>query len=409
MNGSDIKHIKIVYLVGGPLTKRWLSYYCVDEMAVDFDVEFWDIAALLPDGYDVSAIEERVYERTILSMDELRQNLKRLSKDTLLVNEIGLVPSHYEVLKMVASYIPNGIVIDFWTYNMWDIWNKSQAPTSQKGIKQYLYQFDAIWYISKLLHCRSMVDVRDLRKALQIRKENRHIMTEEENCKRLFKIYEMTYKPFQQYTINHPDYEKYLQVRYQKDRLDKYIVFIADDYPYHPETIIRPGYDREEVSKQYYASLNRFFDKVEKTYACKVVIAEHPSARWVHNPFDGREMVFFKTAELVRDSYAVCLHCSCAFSFAALFDKPVAILYNQALEANDPMRLETPLMAQAIRGRMVDIDTMEDITGIFQPIDKEARAFYIRTFADADSNIPNEQLMKQHFINIHNEILKTKS
>lgn len=409
MYNADVKNIKIVYLVGGPLTKRWLSYYCVDEMATDFDVEFWDIAAVLSDGYHVSAIEERVYVHTIQSIEDLRQNLKRLPKDALLVNEIGLVPSHYEVLKMVASHIPNSIIIDFWTYYMWDVWDNLQTSALKMNIKQYLYQFNMIWYAAKLLHCCSMADVRNLCQALKNRKENHRILNEEEKCKHLFKIYEMTYKPFQPYTINHPDYERYLQVRNQTERKDKYILFIADNYPYHPEIVMRPGYDREEVAKRYYMSLNRFFDKVEETYGCKVVIAEHPSAHWDVNPFDGREIVYFKTAELVRDSFAVCLHMSNAFSFATLFNKPIAILYNDALNADLSMLTDTPRLARAIHREMIDTDTIEDVSDIFQPIEGNARAQYIRTFADADSNIPNAQLMKQHFINIHNEIIKSQS
>ena len=406
MHGVDAKNIKIVYLVGGPLTKRWLSYYCVDEMSADFDVEFWDIAAILPDGYNVSSIEERPYARTILSLNDLRQNLKRLPKDTLLVNEIGLVPNHYEVLKLVSSYISNSIVIDFWTYFMWDVVEQLQTRPEGYSIKQRLYKNDIIWCVSKLLHCHSKADLQNLRQTLKNRKEDRQNIRELEKCRRLFNIYKITYKPYQQYTINHPDYEKYIQVRNTRERQDKYILFIADNYPYHPEIVMKSGYDKDEVAKQYYASLNRFLDKVEETYGCKVVIAEHPSSHWEHNPFNGREIIYFKTAELVRDSYAVCLHMSCAFSFVALFDKPVAILYNHALNANQSMLTLVPRMANAIQREIIDTDTIDDVNGIFQPICRLSRELYLRTFIEADSNKTNAQRLKEYFVEIHNEIIR---
>ena len=413
MRSVETKHIKIIYLVGGPLTKRWLSYYCVDEMATVFDVEFWDIAAILPDGYNVSSIEERPYARTILSLNDLRQNLKRLPKDTLLVNEIGLVPNHYEVLKLVSSYISNSIVIDFWTYFMWDVVDKkgsAQQTSNPKILKTRIYQYDFIWHIAKLCHCRSVNDIKKLNEGFKKRKNDRENAIIEARCKSLFKIYEMTYKPFHKYTINHPDYEKYLQVRSQKERTDKYIVFIADAYPYHPEITLLPGYNADDIAKLYYASLNRFFDIIENIYECKVVIAEHPSMHWKDNPFDGREVVYYKTAELVRDSYAVCMHASCAFSFVALFDKPVAILYNNAIDANSSIKADIHRMARAIQHKVIDTDTMgENMTNIFLPIDKRLRLQYLQTFADADCSTPNKELMKRHFINIHNEIINNLS
>ena len=407
------RDIKLVYFVSGPLSQRWLDYYHIDEMAECFDVEFWDCSAIIANSYNVNNPILRPYVLTIKNIVDFEQHLKRLPKDTLAVIEIGLIEPYYPILRRIARYIKNGIQIDFWSYAPWAITedknriliNHIDDSSILKKIKDFLYQSDVIWFIAKLSKCRNFSQVKTLYTGLEKRKRMMKIQRKEKRCKSLFKIYEMTYKPSSLYTINHPDYEKYLQLRNREDRLDRYIVFIADAYPFHPERKISPDLDIEDIARRYYASLNKFFDKVEKAYGCKVVIAEHPSAHWDTNPFNGREIVYYKTAELVRDSIGVCIHISSAISYVALFNKPVAVIYTASMDADVDMGRYTYIMADSLGLGVYDMDTIEDVSDIFQPIDKETRALYIRTFADADSNIPNAQLMKQHFINIHNEII----
>ena len=413
----DSKHIKIVYLVGGPITQRWLDYYQVDEMAKVFDVEFWNCSAILDDGYIVTNPIRRDYVVTIDGVKDYKRRLKRLPKDTIAVIEIGLVERNYAILKRASKSVTNGVIIDFWTYFMWDAVKEISEPQLPKKepiskfarLKALLYKSDVLWLVSRLIKCRSTKQMKSVYLGCKKRIEDRRSLLREEQCKSLFHLYEMTYKPHQSYTINHPDYEKYLLIKDKKERTDRYIVFIADFYPYHPEIILREGYNQKQVAKEYYDSLNRFFDKVEKQLNCKVVIAEHPSGKWEHNPFNGREIVYYKTADLVRDSIGVCLHSSCAISYAALFDKPVFIIYTKALEASSILSFYTPVMANALQREICEIDNIEDTSNIFLPIDENVRQRYIHTFADADSNKLNAERMKEHFINIHNEIIKSQS
>ena len=85
----------------------------------------------------------------------------------------------------------------------------------------------------------------------------------------------------------------------------------------------------------FYGSLNSFFSKVEQHFGCKVVIAAHPSSVYTNNPFDGRDIIYNKTCELIKDCTAVCMHTSNALSYAILFNKPLALLTNKAFNKPD--------------------------------------------------------------------------
>ena len=409
---TPYKNIKIVYLVGGPLTARWLDYYHTDEMAEMFDVEFWDCSKVIENAYKVSAPLHRDYLVRIADLDDYQRRLQSLPKDVLAVIEIGLIAKYYSILKMASRHIKNGVIIDFWTYYVWDIVKTKKQndnipqETIARRIKEKLYQYDIIWLMAKICRCRRLEQVRDVLDTYKKRKQYKKDSKEDEKCRKLFRLFEITYKPHQQFTINHPDYEKYLLIKNQVSRKDRYVVFVADYYPFHPEVTLSASYSKAEVAKEYYSSLNRFFRKVECQMNCKVVIAEHPSAKWEDNPFDGREIIYYKTAELVRDSAGVCMHCSCAFSFVALFDKPVAILYNRALEASEDMIRDTRLMASSLQTTLCNTDTAKDVSGFFRLTDREVRQHYINTFADADCNEYNVSLLKKHFESIHRMILE---
>lgn len=378
------KNIKIVFLVGGPLTNRWLSYYHLDELSQVFDVEFWDCGALIRHPYKVSGIQERNYSYTIVDENSLFLNLRRMPQNAMLMPEIGFVDENYELLKTISKYIHNCVIIDIWSFNLL----QTLRDQSDKSFK------------ARLKALRRLVK--------SSFKPPISVDSDSNKCKKLFRMFEISYRPDAKYSINHTDYEKYLEVR-DGERIveEPYIVYVGQYYPLHPEyATIEPNVDFASLVEPFYASLGRFFDKVEKQYGMPVVLAEHPSGNFSNNPFGNRKIIFYKTAELVRDAQYVCMHCSNSFSFVALFDKPVAFLDCEALQVSHNVGGRTREFARILNNPVVDMDTVDDCSGIFKPIDKSIRKQFLHGFSDTGRVENNVDLLIQHFQSIANEIKK---
>lgn len=72
----------------------------------------------------------------------------------------------------------------------------------------------------------------------------------------------------------------------------------------------------------YYKELNHFFSLVEKKYNSKVIIAAHPKAEYKGDEFNGREICYYQTKELIRDSRLVLYMCGTCLTYIILFNKP---------------------------------------------------------------------------------------
>ena len=113
----------------------------------------------------------------------------------------------------------------------------------------------------------------------------------------------------------------------------KYIVFLDEYLPFHPDfKMFGEATIGEDI---YYKQLNTFLKKIEAACQLPVVIAAHPKAELyrTHNYYEGREVLFGKTAELVKNSVCVLAHCSTSIGYAIATEKPLvflnALLYKQ--------------------------------------------------------------------------------
>ena len=131
------------------------------------------------------------------------------------------------------------------------------------------------------------------------------------------------------------DYDLYLKNKNSQEKgAGKYIVYLDEFYPFHPDLMIYelpiPFID----APKYYEGLCRLFEDIEEKTGWPVVIAAHPRSTYEALPdyFKGRKCERFKTIELVRDSSGVIAHSSTAIGFAALFKKPILFCTNNELD-----------------------------------------------------------------------------
>lgn len=113
---------------------------------------------------------------------------------------------------------------------------------------------------------------------------------------------------------------------------DHYAVFCDEYFPYHPDNELIDIGNIEEIAKRYYNDMNRYFDFLENKYNLKIIIAGHPKSNYKGVEFSGRQIMRFKTVELVKYADFVILHGSMSISYAVLFDKPILLVTTPELK-----------------------------------------------------------------------------
>ncbi len=179
--------------------------------------------------------------------------------------------------------------------------------------------------------------------------------------------------------INHPDWEAYqqaLQSASSEASQQKNVVFLDEFFPRHPDCQYflkqTPG-----DAQTYRDSLNRFFDRVEKQYDVKIIIAAHPKAEYAPDTFGGREIVKYRTVDLVRDAEWVIMHSSAAFSFVVMFNKPLMLITTNGYTRTRAQYRHLLRLSRLTGLCPIDIDQPNQEIVPAQHIPKEIRNRYI--------------------------------
>ena len=155
------------------------------------------------------------------------------------------------------------------------------------------------------------------------------------------------------------DYDVYLNIKDQPNKsTDSYAVFLHDDLTGHPDYFqlnLTPPMDET----QYYSMLVGFFKKFEKTTGLKIKCSVHPKSnkKYIYNLLKGIDCSFGNTAELVKNSKLVLLHCSTALSYAILFNKPAILLTSNDLN-NSWIGPTIHSFAKEINGQIINLNSV---------------------------------------------------
>ncbi len=124
------------------------------------------------------------------------------------------------------------------------------------------------------------------------------------------------------------DYDIYLESKAQMAAaVEPYAVFLDEDMVYHSD-YAHSGIKAPTTARTYYASMNAFFENLERYVGMPITIAAHPRSRYDLRPqlWNGRTVIYGKTAQLVRDATLVLCHQSTSVSFAVLWRKHLLFL-----------------------------------------------------------------------------------
>src|SRR5437016_6010164 len=123
------------------------------------------------------------------------------------------------------------------------------------------------------------------------------------------------------------DYERYLQLRSTPRLLNyDYAVYMDEDIAGHEDNA-EMGFKTPVSAERFYSALARFFSAFEVAASIPVVVAGYPSDRATATArFNGREVIWGKTAELVRNAKVVFAHATTAISFSVMWRRPLVFL-----------------------------------------------------------------------------------
>lgn len=410
---NKLKH-KVIVMAQSPLTIRWATYFSTDALSQAFDMEYWDCSHVAYPAFAAPKVLERPYSGTILSMDHLRANLERLPSDTLLLSDIHCIEQNLSFHKLVGRYISNCISLDMWCYSLGilSLPEEKFADGNKQttSLKQWIYRSDILRLLIKFVRYHG-----DARFKLQwhLYQQERGIRKEEAEiraCQRCYKhLFQITSRPHQTYSIHHPDAEQYLKLsQLPSTRTDRYIVYLDNYYPLHPDLDEEePEIKHATLAESFYCSLNSFFRQVEQQLDCRVIVAAHPVADYSSNPFEGREIVYYKTAELIKDSIGVCLNHTASANYIALFDKPLVLLESAATRQSPRLTASMSHMAKSVGLAIHNMDVpCEDVDKLFKKMERTRRQAFLDSFYDANNKLLNEQLIPMHLESIYKEINK---
>ncbi|WP_314336857.1 hypothetical protein [Capnocytophaga leadbetteri] len=307
----------VVYFDYQPLSQQvYDDYYLGQLVAAGCRVEYLDLTQLyFPSFYkEVSFEGIKIYY--ISSFSELERVIAGFSKDTLFVSRLTFTDIVVRLFRLFKKYNCQLVALTRGAF--------PSMPVTDKMIDKLRQPSQYFSYLKK-------VGTILLKKVGYIQKY-KYVF----NCGTSLGNIGLGWKydvvQAKIISVNTCDFERIRDTK-EVPLAYKYIVFLDEYFPFHPDFKMFGKCFVDE--KIYYGHLNALFKKIEAAYQLPVVIAAHPKAELykTHNYYEGREVLFGKTAELVKNSLCVLAHYSTSIGYAIATEKPLvflnALLYKQ--------------------------------------------------------------------------------
>lgn len=173
----------------------------------------------------------------------------------------------------------------------------------------------------------------------------------------------------------------------------KYIVAVDQYQTGHSDLAKSYGRYAVDDEQEYYTKLNRLYSRLESVYGCEVIIAAHPKAEYKGSEYQGRKIVYNRTAELIRNAQLVVIETSTCFSIVALFKKDFLNIYSGEYFRNLPGVFEDTyeFLHKQFHCKSLDIEDARQIKQAESYVchyDKKRYSSYVRQFVKSKGAIP---------------------
>jgi|ETNmetMinimDraft_16_1059900.scaffolds.fasta_scaffold02644_5 hypothetical protein len=182
--------------------------------------------------------------------------------------------------------------------------------------------------------------------------------------------------------LHAPNYDRYLIAKKCSIEEGKnFVVFLDEFLPFHPDFLYM-RLKNPTSADNYYASLRRLFDAIEKKLDCKIVIAAHPRSNYKEHSekyYGDREVIKGASEGLVRNCKLVISHSSSSLGFAVLFNKPVLLISTDEIQ-NSRINVMIKVMAEYLgTDEIINADKQNyslDVNKVLQINEKAYRQYY---------------------------------
>lgn len=302
---------RVIYVSCVRLTEKTAEDWFINSLIKNnIQVEYWDIVPLVRKSYKEVTEIEKNYKKYIESYTALEELVKR-NNDSVYILLINYDVRSIKLLDLLKKYECKSIFI---------LWGLFPIKPSYQGDRVLeLLLKNPISFVKKAYY-KSLTRIYYNKK---IKSYNNTILAAGEEALKLAKNLSNIYIP-----INTIDYDRFLSAQdFCSSPLKnlKYATFLDINLPFQTDLLLNNN--RSVNSEKYYASLNRFFDEIEKLYSLEVIIAAHPKSNYDGSEFNGRKIIYNKTAEIVRFSELVLSHHSTAITYAILYYKKIIFIY----------------------------------------------------------------------------------
>lgn len=309
---------KVIYLSWMPLTdyvsRTWFIDFLIQK---EVAVEYWDVTRMLRGDLKEYGEKPMAYVRTFGSYKEIETALAETdNRENIYISLISLDGAHcLKLFHLLDKYDCKAVFINWGGMPIKSI--------SGMNLGRIIGKFREPFRIAKVAY--SLARKYYYIKLGLIKKYNLCLVAGEQ----LMQVDQFAAKVV---PINMSDYDTYRGKANQNTRISEgqYVVFLDINLPFQSDLALSGASVLN--ADEYYASLNRFFMLIERTYATKVVIASHHKANNASQRFDGRECYHGKTAELVRDADFVISHHSTSIGYAVLNRKPIVFIYTDEMQ-----------------------------------------------------------------------------
>ncbi len=298
---------KIIFIGHEPLTVRTRQIFFLESFIKNnFEIEYWDLSNYFYKGLKLTDIVDEKYIKKIHKFEELVKELEciEISK-TIFIIEIYNIWKNRKIFKLLKKNACYSVHIEMYATAILPLSKKEKFKNANIAV------------LSSALINKIKNTLYKLYQKLHNFKPYDLSITSNPNTARTESVVQ----------VNHIDFERALLLK-DTDKIvqEKYIVFIDDYFPKHPDIVTVYGIKPIGIDK-YRNELVTFFERVEMKFGVIVVIASHPKSRYDSEFYKGRRVIKYLTCELVRDSEAIIMHSSAAISFATVYKKPIILTY----------------------------------------------------------------------------------
>jgi len=306
---------KVIYISHARLSdKLSRDYLYIDYLiAKGATVEYWDVASLVRGEFDEPTAKSADYAHTVRTYSEFETMLRLPeNRDAIYIMAVTYFGGSTKIFRLMSKYDFTMLKIE---------WSHVSVGRKQNWRKISAFFSNPLWVAKKIFFNIKAIAYRKFKlvKPFDIAfAAGQELLSKN--------LYARKVVP-----INVPDYDQYKKTKLNTKRLceKRYAVFLDEFLPQHSDLEI---YGLQPLDPAgYYASVNQFFDLLEMNHGIKIYIAAHPKAHYSTNPFDGREIHYGQTHELVGEADFVIAHHSASIFYAVLYTKPIIFIYTDEM------------------------------------------------------------------------------